>query len=44
MSITNSKHKFNFHQPSSNLPLHKKGAHSTDIQIYKSPTEYQKCK
>jgi len=36
MSITNSKQKFNFHQPSSNLPLHQKGAYSTDIQICNS--------
>ena len=34
MSITNSRQKFNFHQPSWNLQLHQKGAHSTDIQIY----------
>jgi hypothetical protein len=33
MSITHSRQKFNFHQPSTNLPIHQKGANSTDIQI-----------
>ena len=35
MSITN-RQQFNFHKPSSNLPLYQKGAHSTDIKTFNS--------
>jgi len=43
LSITNCRQKFNFHQPSSNLPLHQKGAHSPAIQIYISlPQSFKK--
>jgi hypothetical protein len=40
----NTRQKYNFHHPSSNLSIHQKGVYPFGISVQQSPTEHQKFK